>query len=83
MRRPKTDWFVFQPGEDEATVHASKRLAVRDAQYRGCTEKRPTRLVPGHYELFGCSGHQYWIVSRRIMEEQFSELMKQAYEDAA
>lgn len=54
MRKPQTDWFVFQPGEDEATVHASYRLAVRDAQYRGCTDSRPQKLIAGQYELFGC-----------------------------
>jgi hypothetical protein len=47
MRKPQTDWFVFQPGEDEATVHASYRLAVRDAQYRGCTDSRPQKLIAG------------------------------------
>ncbi len=83
MRKPQTDWFVFQPGEDEATVHASYRLAVRDAQYRGCTDARPQKLIAGQYELFGCSGHQYYITSKRIMEQQYPELMKQAYEDAA
>lgn len=77
------DWFTFQPGEDEATVHASKKVAVRDAQYRGCTESRPKRLTAGHYRLFGCSGHEYWIVSKRVMQEQFPALMDQAYEDAA
>lgn len=77
------DWFTFQPSGGEATVHASKRLAVRDAQYQGCTDNRPRKLIAGHYELFGCGGHQYYIVSARIMREQFAELMKQAYDDAA
>ena len=83
MRRPSTDWFVFQPNEDEATVHASYRLAVRDAQYRGCTDDRPKRLRAGFYELFGCGGHQYWIVAKPIMEKNFLQLMELAYEDAA
>lgn len=83
MRKPETDWFVFQPSDDEATVHASYRLAVRDAQYRGDTDDRPKRIVAGHYELFGCGGHQYFIVSKRVMKECYLQLMELAYEDAA
>lgn len=79
----RIDWFVFQPSDDEAVVHASKRAAVRDAQYRGCTTNRPRRITHGHYELFGCGGHQYWIVNKRIMELEFPDLMREAYEAAA
>lgn len=82
MRKPITDWFVFQSGDDAATVHATKRQAVRDAQSRGCTDKRPRRITPGHYEIFGCGGHQYWIVGKAIMQSEFPDLMVQAYEDA-
>jgi hypothetical protein len=85
--RWERDWFTFQPGSDadetEVHVHPSKKLAVRDAQYSGCTDKRPKKIGSGHYELFGCGGHQYWIVAQRVMEEEFPELMKQAYDDAA
>ncbi len=83
MRKPESDWFVFQPNEDEATVHASYRLAVQDAQFRGCTEARPKKIVAGHYEIHGCSGRQYFIVSKRVMRECYLQLMEQAYEDAA
>lgn len=77
------DWFTFRPVNDEATVHASYAVAVCDAQYRGCTDSRPKRLAAGHYQLFGCGGHEYWIVSKRVMQEQFPSLMDQAYDDAA
>ncbi len=83
MKKLESDWFVFQPSDDEATLHASYRLAVRDAQSRGCTEKRPRKIVSGHYELTGCGGHQYFIVSKRVMRECYLQLMELAYEDAA
>ena len=82
MKKPMSDWFVFQPGDQDGTVvHATKRQAVRDAQARGCTDRRPKRVMSGHYEVTGCSGHQYWIVGKRIMQSEFPELMRQAYED--
>jgi hypothetical protein len=83
MKKLRTDWFTFQPSEDEVTVHNRYSLAVRDAQYRGCTESRPQRLRAGHYRLWGCSGHEYWIVSHSVMQKNFLQLMELAYEDAA
>lgn len=83
MRKPKRDWFVFKPSDDEATVHASKRLAVRDAQCRGCTEARPKKFGVGQYRLFGCSGYEYWIISKPVMEANYLQLMESAYADAA
>lgn len=77
------DWFTFKPSDDEATVHASYAHAVRDAQYRGCTDSRPKRLRAGHYRLWGCSGNEYWIVSKSVMQANFLQLMEQAYDDAA